>query len=226
MTLVELLITVAIVTLVMGVAIMGLGVTSSARLKRSSTLVAGAVRVAYGHANATNKTVRLVFDFDQQQIILEESNDRHLIEDGDVAGGAVGATELEKAAIEAAEEIVKGPRAPRASFQPAKVFGWSPDKDKQGKELSIGVRFYQVETAHDDEPQQSGRAYLYFFPGGQTERASIQISVANPDLSEDQDFFSIAVAPLTGKTQLAKGRVEMERPRDELEASERSDTGF
>lgn len=226
MTLVELLITVAIVALVMGVAVMSLGVTESARLKRSATLIAGAVRVAYGHANATNKTVRLVFDFDQQQIILEESADRHLLQKGDVAGGAVGATEIEKASIEAAEKIIKGPRAPRASFQPAKVFGWNPDKDKQGKELSIGVRFFQVETSNSDDPLQTGRAYLYFFPGGQTERASIQLSVSNPSLSEDGDFFSITVSPLTGKTQLRKGRVEMERPRDETEASERDDRGF
>jgi general secretion pathway protein H len=36
---------------------------------------------------------------------------------------------------------------------------------------------------------------------------------------------SVAVAPLTGKTRIYKGRRAMPVPRDETEASERLDTG-
>lgn len=226
MTLVEVLITVAIIAVVMGIAVVGMGVTSGARMKRSSTMIAGAIRVAYGHANATSKTVRLVFDFDQQQVILEESADRHLIQHGDRAGGAAAADELEQAAIDAAKSITDGPKAARARFHPTKAFGFNPDKDRKGKELARGIKFFQVETAHLDEPIDAGRAYLYFFPGGQTERAAIQLSVANPEMTDDADFMTIVVSPLTGKSSLQRGRVELPRPRDEEEASERQDTGF
>jgi len=226
MTLVEVLITVALVAVIMGVAVVGMGVTSGARMKRSSTMIACAIRVAYGHANATSKTVRLVFDFDKQQVILEESADRHLVKHGDRAGGAAPADELEQVAIDAAKDITEGPKAPRARFHPTKAFGFNPDKDAAGKELARGIKFFQVEAEHLDEPIDAGRAYLYFFPGGQTQRAAIQLSVSNPEMNNDADFMTILVSPLTGKSALRRGRIALPRPRDEDEASERQDSGF
>jgi general secretion pathway protein H len=225
-TLVEVLITVTLIALITGVAVLGMGVTTSARMKRSATMIAGACRIAYGHANATSKTVRLVFDFDNRQIFLEESADRHLVKHGDVAGGAEAATDLERVAVSSAKEITEGPRAPRAKFVPAKVFGFNPDKDLQGKELATGIKFFQVESEHLDEPIGEGRAYLYFFPGGQTQNTAIQLSVTNPDMTDDDDFMTVLIAPLTGKATIRKGRSEMPRPRDESEASERDDSGF
>ncbi|MEO7328004.1 MAG: prepilin-type N-terminal cleavage/methylation domain-containing protein, partial [Minicystis sp.] len=54
-TLVELLITVAIIGVAVGLTMIGAGVSDSARLRRSSVMIASAVRVAYGHANASSK---------------------------------------------------------------------------------------------------------------------------------------------------------------------------
>lgn len=219
-TLIEILITIAIVTVMTGIGFVGMGALSGARLKRSTTLVASAAKVAYGYANSSSKTVRLVFDFDEQKIYLQQSSERHFVEKGSRTGGAEGATELEKEAQAAATALRDGPRAPRASFEPARALGFG----EEGKDLPTGVRFWQVHTAHQDEPISDGRAYLYFFPGGLTENASIQLKTGGEG-GDEGDFMSVLIAPLTGRATIAKGRLDMPEPRDEEEASERDDNG-
>jgi general secretion pathway protein H len=67
--------------------------------------------------------------------------------------------------------------------------------------------------------------YLYFFPGGQTERAAIQLQKSNLDDVADSDVITILVSPLTGKVDIRGGPFDMLRPRDDSEASEREDSG-
>jgi general secretion pathway protein H len=223
-TLVEVLIAVALVAVVSGMAMMGGSVADGARLKHSAVMVASAVRIAYGHANATSKVVRLVFDIDQRTVSIEEASGDLKVARNDVTGGAAAATEAEKKATEESDAILKGPRTTRPTFQKVKTVGWDPDKDKAGRELEKNIQILQVETNHQDLPQKTGRAYLYFWPGGQTERAAIQIAIKNSEI--DADSMTMLVSPLTGKTELRKGRLLMPRPRDDVDASERQDTGF
>jgi general secretion pathway protein H len=166
-----------------------------------------------------------VFDFEGRSITLEESTSKLLLKSGDRTGGAQAATEAERLTLEATEaaDQVKGLRPPRASFQPTKAFGFDPDDGKSGKELEPGIRFLQVETAHQDEPELE-RAYLYFWPGGETERAAIQVVRGRPGAEPaEEDIITVLVSPLTGKTELKKGRVSMPRPRDDREESERDE---
>lgn len=219
-TLIETLIAIALIAIVSGMAFVGMGALSSARLKRSTTLVASSVKVAYGYANSSSKVVRLVFDFENRKILLEQSGDRHFLEKG-LTGGADGATELEKEAQLAAASLREGPKASRASFEPTATLGF----DREGKELPAGIRFWQVQTGHQEEPVSEGRAYLYFFPGGLTENASIQMLNGDGSSEDESSFMSILVAPLTGRASISRGRVEMPEPRSEEEASERRDSG-
>lgn len=226
MSLVEVLITIAIMTMLTGTAVFGFGALRRARLRQSAVLIASAVRVAYAHATATGKEQRLVFDFEGRTITLEEASGKLGTQRKGNAGGAAAATEIEQKAEEEAERIVKGPKAPKPKFTPTKALGFEPQGGKQGKELADGVRFLSVDTAHQEGPLEEERAYLYFWPGGQTERAAIQIVLGNPaEADQEQEVMTIIVAPLTGKTSLQKGRVEMPRPRDDSEESEASDDG-
>lgn len=230
-TLVELLITVAIIGVAVGLTMVGAGVSDSARLRRSSVMIASAVRVAYGHANATSKVVRLVFDLDARTVSLEEETSQGggqmKIVKNDVTGGAAAATEAERKVVEEANEILKGPRAPRPSFQRVQAYGFDTGKTGPGKELERNIRFLQIETSHQDEIVKTGRAYLYFWPGGQTERAAVQLYMLTSALTAaDADVMTVLVSPLTGKAELRRGRAAMLRPRDDVEASERRDTGF
>jgi general secretion pathway protein H len=227
MTLMEILMVLAIFTLVTGGVVMGSGQLAGARLKQSAALVTGAVKVAYTRATATSKTLRLVLDFDTETIWLEESSTPALVQTKDVTGtgGADPVTAAEQAAVQEGDRIIKGPRAPRPRFS-AITSGEMGEKDVGGKfskPLARGIKFREVQTAHDDGPRTTGRGYLYFWPGGQTERASIQVRIG--DSTEDGETLTLLVSPLTGKVTIKAGPVAVSQPADDKEASEREDRG-
>ena len=101
-------------------------------------------------------------------------------EDKDSEGTSAGAeatTEAEREATEYADGIVKGPRAPRAKFTPIPQLlqGSEEEAGSAARGLGIGISYHQVQTEHDSRPRTEGRAYLYFWPGGGTERTAIQL---------------------------------------------------
>jgi general secretion pathway protein H len=224
-TLIEVMIVLVLVAVMTGLGLGALGMAESARLRSSAAMIASAIRVAYGHANASSKVTRLVFNLEQRTVAIEEAQGQLWLAKNDRTGGAAAATEAERKAQEEAESIFQGPRAPRPSFRPVKVFGFgNSDKNIPAKELERGVRFLQIETGHQDDVAKTDQAYLYFWPGGQTERAGVQICVSTCTL--DSDVLTLFVSPLTGKVDMRKGKVAMPRPRDDNEESERRDTGF
>jgi len=225
-TLVELLVAVSLVVLLAGGMYVGIGGLSSSRLRESSTLIAGAIRVAYSHANATSRPTRLVFDIGARTVAVEDTPGRMYVQSGDRTGGAEAATELEREIVADTESILEGPRPKRPSFQPVKkLLGFEPDNPGGGKTLSKGIYFRQIEVAHDEEPATSERVYLYFWPGGQTELAAIQVQKGNEPDVPDGSIITVMVAPLTGKVSIVGGPQDMPRPMTDEEMSEREDTG-
>lgn len=226
MTLIEILVVLVILGLVMGGVLMGTGQLASSRLRHSATMISGAIRVAFSRASSTSKSIRLVMDFDENKIWLEEGDQPHLVQSKDLSGtgGASAATVAEQQALEEAGRIVKGVTTPRTAFTTIDPMGVvASDPGKAQKPLERGIAFRQVQTAHDAEPRTSGRAYLYFWPGGQTERASIQLRIG--EANDDARTVTLVVAPLTGKVMIHDGAVAITEPRDDQEASEREDPG-
>jgi general secretion pathway protein H len=198
-------------------------------------MIAGAIRVGFARATATSKTVRLVMDFGESSIWLEEGDQPHLVQSKDKsgAGGAAAGTEAERAALEESSRILKGPTAPKTAFTEIEPMGVAAAEPGKGhKLLDRGVKFRSVQTGHDTEPRKKGRAYLYFWPGGLTERAAIQLKVGDPtktepsdEATEDPSALSLLVSPLTGKTTIKDGALDVPKPVDDKEASEREDPG-
>ncbi len=54
---------------------------------------------------------------------------------------------------------------------------------------------------HQPERYTTGRAFIYFWPSGLTEEASIH-------LAQGDDVFSLLVSPLTGRVKVAGERVD------------------
>jgi general secretion pathway protein H len=227
LTLVEIIVVMGIIAVVSGVAIAGSMQLPAARLRRSATMIASAIKVAYTRATATSHDLRLVMDLDQQTIWLEQSSVPMLVKSSDASatGGAEAVTLAEKEALEAGERIMKGPPIPKPRFRPIESYGFGDDESgKGGRPLQRGITFRAVQTAHDDTPRTSKRAYVYFWPGGRTERAAIQIRIG--DSPEDGRTLTLLVSPLTGKVTVKAGAVELEVPTDDDHASDRVDTGF
>ena len=227
LTLIEIIVVMTIIALVSGVAIAGSMQLPSARLRRSVTMIASAIKVAYTRATATSRDLRLVLDIDKQRIWIEESDAPMLVQtSGRYAnGGAQAITDAERDAFAEGDKILKGPPVPKPRFEPIDTYGFGDvEGDKGGKPLQTGIKFRAVQTTHDDTPRTSGRAYLYFWPGGRTERASIQLRIG--DSEESSRILSVMVSPLTGKVSVKSGPEELEVPTDDEHASDRQDTGY
>jgi len=208
-TLIEVLIVVALIGLLAGAAIFGSGMLGSSRLRAAATLVAAGVRAGIARSNSIGRPTRLVIDLDADRVTLEEaSSSRMLREKSKPAGGAQVATEAEQAAKAESDRILDGPRAPRTAFQPAPAFADTPS----GRELGSGIDLVQVQTEHDEEPVTSGRAYVYFWPGGMTERAHVQLRRAG-----DPEGLTVTVSSLTGRTRVVRGRVDLPLPKSDKE---------
>ncbi len=227
LTLIEIIVVMAIISMITGAAVAGSMQLPSARLRRSATMIASAVKVAYTRATATSHDLRLVMDMDAKAIWLEESDLPMLVQSKDKTGtgGAEPVTQFERQALEAGDRIVKGPPVAKPRFHPITAYGFGDvESGKGGKPLQSGITFRGVQSAHDDAPRTSGRAYLYFWPGGRTERAAIQLRIG--DSQEVGRTLTLLVSPLTGKVTVKGGAVELEVPTDEDHVSDRRDTGF
>jgi general secretion pathway protein H len=226
MTLLEIMVVMVLIGLMMTVMIFGSGQLTASRLKRATTMVIGAVRVGFTRATATSKSQRIVFDLDEQRIWLEESDQAMLVQSKDITGtgGAAAVTQAEREAYQENDRILKGPRAPVPSYHAVETLGFASETGVRGpRALGRGLRFREVQTEHDAEPRTEGRAYLYFWPGGQTERASIEL--APIDSHSDDDVLTLVVSPLTGKVAVKNGPVPLVIPTDDQSASERVDRG-
>ncbi len=224
MTLVEVLVVIVLIALVSAGIIFGSGMFSSTRQRAAATLILSGVRLGMTRANATGRPVRMVFDLEQHRVMLEETTGKMLRvkEEDNSGGGAEPATEAERAAREEAERIVEGVTKPRAVFKAVAQFGFDGDDPAAGRELGSGIEFRQVQTEHDELPRREGRAYLYFWPGGGTERASIQIRPKGAD--EDDDGLTIMVSRLTGRAKIERGAMDLpESRRSDEEFSEREE---
>jgi general secretion pathway protein H len=219
-TLVEVLIVVALMAIMSMMVVSGSGMLSGTRMRSAATLIMSSVRMAMTRSNSIGRPVRLVFDIDAGRLMMEETRGRMLRvsdhEEGAKAG-AQAATEAEQQAAEYARNIVQGPRAPEAAFTPVESFA-DGDDPALGRELGKDIRFIQVQTEHDTEPRSEGRAYLYFWPGGGTERASIQITRPG-----DHQGLTVLVSALTGRSKIERGRIELEEARHDVDFQEREE---
>jgi general secretion pathway protein H len=221
------LVVLLIITLILAGVVMGTGQLASAKLHKSATTLTGLVRVAYVRATVTSRSERIVFDLDHGTFWLEESEQPMLVQEHDKSGtgGADPVTEEEKKALAESDRLVKGPQAPRPTFHRIKPGLYAASDNQGGSESSLpfGIKFRSVQTGHDDDPHTKGRAYLYFWPGGLTERASIVLRKGNS--LEEGDAMTLLVKPLTGAVTIKPGNVSLPTITEESDLSERQDQG-
>ncbi|MBI5531488.1 MAG: prepilin-type cleavage/methylation domain-containing protein [Deltaproteobacteria bacterium] len=211
-----------LVALVTAGVVIGAGAAPNARVKSAATLIVSGIRVAYVRSSATSKPMRLVFDIDHSTLMLEEADKPMLVrrDDETPAAGAQAATPQEQEALAQAEKIVKGPRPARPVFKGVKALGFESDDPAKGRELGSGVRIRRFDVAHSKEPQYEGRGYLYFWSGGMTERAAIQIARSGSDETQ----LTVVVSPLMGKATIVGGAKTIDAEREDK--GEREDRGF
>jgi len=222
LTLIEIVIAIALISLLTGSLLFGRNMLVGNRVKSAATLIVSSVRFGLARANATGHPARLVIDFDKKQLSIEEASGSLMLREKseDQTGGAEPATEAENKARAEADRIVEGPHISRARFSKlAGVHGAIEDLSN-GRPLGDGVEVVRVRTEHDAEVIKEGRAYIYFWPGGTTERAIVQLKKAG----DKEPALTVVLSPLTGRARIEKGEVDFPEPRGfDEEYSEREE---
>jgi general secretion pathway protein H len=222
LTLIEMVIAIALIAILSGSMLFGRNMLVGSRVKSAATLIVSSVRFGLARANATGRPARLVIDLDKKQLIIEEASNSLMLREksDDQTGGADAATVAETKARAEAERIVEGPHAPRTRFSKLSGVHGAIEELSKGRLLGDGVEVVRVRTEHDDEVITEGRAYIYFWPGGTTERAIVQLKKAG----DKEAALTITLSPLTGRAQIEKGEVDYPEPRGlEQEFSERTE---
>jgi general secretion pathway protein H len=202
MTLIEVCIALAIVGLLVAVAIPAIGAVTRAALRQKSGQLAGAVRSMYGASALSGRSCRLVFDLDAGSYHSECSKSTiTLSRDGERSQNGVREKSKEEELLAEDKKRESMSSEEKAKLELLEKSAFAPSKDVPETTLGSSVKFNGIWVSHQPERYVGGKAFLYFWPSGLTEGASIQ-------LEQDEELMSLVVSPLTGRVQVKYGRVD------------------
>jgi len=175
MTLIELMVVMAIVAILMAIGAASLAAIRGADVDATGSILSGTMTYLSSRAVHDNKTYRLVIDMDQKKFWSETTNDddpcsRFIPEDAEQGlNPEAEAKAAGKAKKDEDEAVAANPsfvQKKDALLQRA----FEPDTNVTG-----------ILTSHQTEGQSGGKAAIYFYPNGQTERALLWIGGKNTD---------------------------------------------
>ena len=240
-TLFETVVTILIISALLGVSIISLDAFGGADLRSSARRMAGTIRSLRDIAALRAATVRLVIDLDESSYKAEYTEDpfglfpsRMVIDDG----AAVESDEEQKAReeiedFEEQQKSLSGSDSPAPMQNPlADAFGsaffdafdlgrvdrlkpaeFKPLEGRlaEGATLPGDVVFDGFWAMHQEDIAEKGLVYLYFFPTGMTERALIYLD------DGEGEMISLHVQSLTGEVKMEQGRAELPDNEEEEE---------
>lgn len=222
-TLIEIVITVAVIALISAVVIPALSSLGVADVRRASGQLSGLIRSTYDDAVLQAETHRLVITIGAHEVTVEKasvpsSGPNLLAFAGMMMGGGAPAGDADGDSEDAPDEIPPPPEL-------AALFGVKPSDEEEaegvhdngasvgltpfkatGAVLNFGeeVRILDVWPAGEQKPLTEGKVYLNFFPGGYCEEMLIHLAPKEGS----EPVFTVRVAPLTGSTDITAGYVE------------------
>jgi general secretion pathway protein H len=191
-TLIELMIVVAVIGLLALAAAPALGTLTGANAREAAGRLAGGMRFLFDTAALRHATCRMALDTEKQAWWAE------------CAPGGTAALGDAKAAAREDEELAR--RFPDEKDEQVRkllsrtTFGSFSDRLVEKRELPGHAVFgkLKIEGAEDAE----GVAYVYFFPGGQAQRAYVPVV-------DGSNVFTVVVEPFTGRARVVVGAVEV-----------------
>lgn len=211
LSLIEIMMSLAIVALMVGGATLGFRSLVKSELRGTAARLAGAIRYSYDRAISTGAYYRLRFDLTEQSYKLERAEGRVVLSREKERAGRNGeglnqdkvAEEEEKEQERRSgtsglpKELLPPPSPKRAKFEQF--------KDSTVPEVKLKkVKILDIYTPRQPEPYSKGEAYLHFFPDGHAERAVIHLGAD----AADDDQYTLVVHGLTGRVEIKPGRIE------------------
>lgn len=223
-TLIEVMIVVVLLALAAAGTTLAIGALTRTNLRSGCMKIAAACRYAYNRAIVKHNTVRVVLDADDQTLAIEEASGHVTLSakederrENAGEGGAEVAVDPWEAARSRLEKTLE-PSFGRSPFGPITGSEGETLEKYQAQPIGDEVRVLRMFLPHETETLESGKGAIYFFPGGMTEHAVIQLT------TDGETVYAVEVHPLTGRVRVHTEAYEPENL-DEEDFSELEDPG-
>ncbi len=179
-SLIELIVTVAIITLITVFALPSISSYFQVSLASSSREIAAIVKETYNSAVITGKVHRIVYDLKKQEYWVESGPATMLLD-----------TKETKEKEERRKRF-----APLGAEPPPSPFKLERSITRKKIELPRGASFEDVQTEQSAEPITEGLAYTHFFPHGIVEQTVIHLK------DESKHRNSLVISAIGGQTDV------------------------
>ena len=201
-TLIEVLIVVAVIGVMALAAAPAVNSFTGANARASASEIAGAFRYMFDTAALRHQTCRLVLDMDAREWWAECT--------ATTPGRRRNQPVMDKSGVaeDDERELARGfsdeADAEKRKFLARARFAEFKDRQVQKRKLKGSAAFEKIWTPRSRDPQVKGKAYVYFYPQGQADRAQIPVS-------EGSNAYTVVTQPLTGRARVVTGIPEVPR---------------
>ncbi|GAO02521.1 type II secretion system protein [Anaeromyxobacter sp. PSR-1] len=191
-TLIELLIVIGVIGLLAAMVVPAAESATGANARKAAGELSGAMRYLYDTAALRNATCRIALDLGQRSWWAE------------CAPGAVGISDPARPQDDAA--LAK--RFPDEKDEEIRrllarsTFGKFEDRLVGERKLPGSTGFGPVHVEGRRDAIEQGLAYVYFFPGGQAQRAWVPVV-------DRSNVYTVVTEPFTGRSRVVPGKVEV-----------------
>jgi prepilin-type N-terminal cleavage/methylation domain-containing protein len=186
-TLVELLVTMALIALIGAFSVPRLTSVFRISLGSSAREIASTVKETYNAAVMTGRVHRVAFDLKKGEYWAESGPANMLLE-----------TDQSRELAERRRKLVDDKE--KAKQKP--IFQLDRAITRTKRSLPRGVKFSQIYTEQFKEPQTEGVVYAHFFPHGLAEKTALFLE----DLSKN--FVTLTISPIVAKTTVYDRQLE------------------
>ena len=201
-TLIEVLIVVAVIGVMALAAAPALDSFTGANARSAAGEIAGASRYLFDTAALRHQTCRMVVDIDHKEWWAECTAAGPGGRRGQPVMGKDGVAEDDE------KDLARGfsdeVDAEKRKFLARARFAEFKDRQVQKRKLKGSTAFEKVWTPRNRDPQTKGKAYVYFYPQGQADRAQIPVS-------DGGNVYTVVTQPLTGRARVVPGIPEVPR---------------
>lgn len=195
-TLVELMIVVAVIAIMTAAVVPSVSSLSGADARTSAGELAGSLRYLFDTAALRHATCRMVLDLDARSFGAECAPKLVGVARGEAAAKAAAAEDED---LE--QRFPDEKDAERRRVLAASRFGAFTDRLLRKRALPGRTEIREVRVEGRREPITEGKAYVHFFPGGQAERAFVEVA-------DGTTLYTVVVEPFTGRARVVTGKVE------------------
>jgi general secretion pathway protein H len=182
----------AVIAALAAAAVPALGAVSGANARRAAGELAGSMRALFDTAALRHATCRMALDLDDRAFWAECAP-------GPAGVSAAGGRTDDDAL---ADRFPAEPDPEVRKLLARSAFGKYQDRMVKRRELPGRVAFGPVQLEGRREAVESGTVYVYFFPGGQAQRAWVPVV-------DGDHLFTVVTEPFTGRARVIPGKVEV-----------------